>query len=64
MMEPEGQITAGRAIASVDRLLIVAAAGLSISTTLPNNVYHSARDFAHHYPTVASYGSGAHITQR
>ena len=41
---------------STDRLLIVAAAGLSISLDAPNNPYHSASDFARHYPTVASHG--------
>lgn len=45
-----------RAIADADRVLIVAAAGLSISDTLPNNVYHSAADFAHHYPQTVKYG--------
>ena len=35
-----------RQIASADRLLIVAAAGLSISDTLPNNPYHNPDDFA------------------
>jgi len=44
------------AIASCDRLLIVAAAGLSISDTLPNNPYHSNDDFALHYPTVRRHG--------
>lgn len=44
------------AIAGADRLLIVAAAGLSISDTLPNNPYHNASDFALHYPAVAEYG--------
>lgn len=43
-------------IANADRLLVVAAAGLSISTTLPNNPYHSAKDFAYHYPRTAEYG--------
>jgi hypothetical protein len=44
------------AIAGSDRLLVVAAAGLSISETLPNNPYHSPADFACHYPEVARYG--------
>jgi NAD-dependent SIR2 family protein deacetylase len=44
------------AIASCDRLLIVAAAGLSISDTLPNNPYHSPVDFARHYPACARFG--------
>lgn len=43
-------------IASADRLLIVAAAGLSISRDLPNNPYHSTADFAHHYPVLPKYG--------
>jgi O-acetyl-ADP-ribose deacetylase (regulator of RNase III)/NAD-dependent SIR2 family protein deacetylase len=43
-------------IASADHLLIVAAAGLSISLDLPNNPYHSNSDFAHHYPLAARYG--------
>ena len=41
------------ALAGCDRLLIVAAAGLSISTDLPNNPYHSPDDFARHYPLLA-----------
>jgi len=45
-----------RAIADADYLLIVAAAGLSISDEMPNNPYHSAADFEHHYPTLASFG--------
>jgi O-acetyl-ADP-ribose deacetylase (regulator of RNase III) len=44
------------AIAGSDRLLIVAAAGLSISDTLPNNVYHSADDFHMHYPQATRHG--------
>lgn len=43
-------------VAKCDRLLIVAAAGLSISADLPNNPYHNPRDFAHHYPAVVRYG--------
>merc|ERR1712188_23634 len=43
-------------IASADRLLIVAAAGLSIHDTLPNNPYHNADHFAHHYPQIKKYG--------
>eukprot|EP00040_Diaphanoeca_grandis_P005673 m.33965 g.33965 ORF g.33965 m.33965 type:complete len:379 (+) comp16908_c0_seq1:245-1381(+) len=43
-------------IAGADRLLIVAAAGLSISNDKPNNPYHSPKDFAHHYPTLLQYG--------
>jgi len=43
-------------IASADRLLIVAAAGLSISQDLPNNPYHNPADFARHYPAVVKYG--------
>jgi NAD-dependent SIR2 family protein deacetylase len=43
-------------IASTDRLLIVAAAGLSISDTAPNNPYHSNADFTRHYPTVCRFG--------
>ena len=44
------------ALANSDRLLIVAAAGLSISDTLPNNPYHSPADFARHYPACARFG--------
>lgn len=47
---------AAAAIASSDRLLVVAAAGLSISLDLPNNPYHSDSDFALHYPRAASHG--------
>eukprot|EP00613_Pedinella_sp_CCMP2098_P052205 CAMPEP_0171887950 /NCGR_PEP_ID=MMETSP0992-20121227/42731_1 /TAXON_ID=483369 /ORGANISM="non described non described, Strain CCMP2098" /LENGTH=613 /DNA_ID=CAMNT_0012514757 /DNA_START=72 /DNA_END=1913 /DNA_ORIENTATION=+ len=47
---------AARDIAGADHLLIVAAAGLSISLDLPNNPYHSQADFARHYPVAASYG--------
>jgi len=43
-------------IAAADRLLIIGAAGLSISLDLPNNVYHSDSDFARHYPEVVKYG--------
>merc|ERR1719450_1625478 len=43
-------------LASADRLLIVAAAGLSISDSLPNNPYHSKKDFLFHYPAVAKWG--------
>ena len=43
-------------IASADKLLVVAAAGLSIHNTLPNNPYHSEEDFALHYPQAARYG--------
>ena len=43
-------------LASADRLLIVAAAGLSISEHLPNNPYHNRAHFKHHYPKVAEYG--------
>lgn len=43
-------------IASADRLLIVAAAGLSISQEHPNNPYHSAADFALHYPQLVKHG--------
>lgn len=45
-----------RDIAAADKLLIVAAAGLSISIDEPNNVYHSKSDFKTHYPQVARYG--------
>ena len=45
-----------RDIAGVDRLLIVAAAGLSISIDEPNNPYHSPADFAHHYPQAVRHG--------
>lgn len=45
-----------QSIATADRLLIVAAAGLSISEHLPNNPYHDPKSFAHHYPQVAKYG--------
>jgi len=44
------------AVADADRLLIVAAAGLSISTHLPNNPYHNPHDFALHYPRLGAYG--------
>ena len=44
-------------IAASDRLLIVAAAGLSIHDTAPNNPYHSAEDFARHYPAATRYGN-------
>lgn len=43
-------------MASADRLLIVAAAGLSISNNLPNNPYHNNKDFEHHYPFMKKYG--------
>jgi hypothetical protein len=43
-------------IATADRLLIVAAAGLSISIDKPNNPYHKPADFAHHYPQAVRYG--------
>ena len=43
-------------IAASDRLLIVAAAGLSIHDQEPNNPYHSAADFARHYPAATRYG--------
>lgn len=43
-------------IAACDRLLIVAAAGLSINDIEPNNPYHSADDFARHYPAATRYG--------
>lgn len=43
-------------ISSADKLLIVAAAGLSISIDEPNNVYHSKEDFKFHYPQVVKYG--------
>lgn len=39
-----------------DRLLITAAAGLSISEHLPNNPYHNPADFKVHYPEVTKYG--------
>ena len=42
-------------LASADRLLIVAAAGLSISESLPNNPYHSPKDFLLHYPGNGFY---------
>jgi O-acetyl-ADP-ribose deacetylase (regulator of RNase III)/NAD-dependent SIR2 family protein deacetylase len=54
-----GQTAIDRAAAEIGRcdyLLIVAAAGLSISLDLPNNPYHSASDFARHYPVAARYG--------
>jgi len=57
---PASDQTAGDAISSVassDRLLIVAAAGLSISMDgSVSNPYHNAADFAKLYPTVAGYG--------
>jgi NAD-dependent SIR2 family protein deacetylase len=43
-------------LAACDKLLIVAAAGLSISTDLPNNPYHSSRDFQYHYPLLVKAG--------
>jgi O-acetyl-ADP-ribose deacetylase (regulator of RNase III)/NAD-dependent SIR2 family protein deacetylase len=43
-------------IAGATHLLIVAAAGLSISRDLPNNPYHSNDDFAYHYPAAVRYG--------
>ena len=43
-------------IGSADRLLIVAAAGLSISDDQPNNPYHDPKSFALHYPQLAKYG--------
>jgi len=43
-------------IHDADRLLIVAAAGLSINPQLPNNPYHNPRDFALHYPALTKYG--------
>jgi hypothetical protein len=43
-------------IANADRLLIVAAAGLSINPYLPNNPYHSKSDFVTLYPQLARYG--------
>ena len=49
-------LAAARDIAEADHLLIVAAAGLSISDVLPNNPYHTSSDFAQHYPQIASYG--------
>ena len=51
--ELPGFAEAVAALAGCDRLLIVAAAGLSISTDLPNNPYHSSHDFARHYPLLA-----------
>lgn len=45
-----------RDIAQADRLLIVAAAGLSISQDRPNNPYHNPSDFALHYPQLTKYG--------
>ena len=45
-----------REIADADHLLIVAAAGLSIHDQEPNNPYHSAADFARHYPAATRYG--------
>jgi NAD-dependent SIR2 family protein deacetylase len=45
-------------IAAADKLLIVAAAGLSISIDEPNNVYHSRTDFKLHYPLAVQYGYG------
>ena len=56
-VEVDPEVTAvATGIAASDRLLIVAAAGLSISDTLPNNVYHSADDFHRHYPQATKYG--------
>ena len=43
-------------IADADRLLITAAAGLSISEHLPNNPYHNPDHFKKQYPKVAEYG--------
>lgn len=44
------------ALSAADRVLIVAAAGLSIHDQLPNNPYHSRSDFAKHYPKLLEYG--------
>jgi len=52
----EAAADAIRAIAGCDKLLIVAAAGLSISLDQPNNPYHAANDFALHYPAATRYG--------
>jgi NAD-dependent SIR2 family protein deacetylase len=57
-MSSESQSTLVESIAACNHLLIVAAAGLSIAATAPNNVYHSRSDFAHHYPCIARYGYG------
>ena len=43
-------------LAPCDRLLIVAAAGLSIARDLPNNPYHNPADFRLHYPAAARAG--------
>ena len=43
-------------VAKCDKLLIVAAAGLTISADLPNNPYHNPEDFKLHYPLVRRYG--------
>lgn len=43
-------------IYDADRVLIVAAAGLSIHDKLPNNPYHNPKDFKHHYPQVVPFG--------
>ncbi len=45
-----------RQLAGCDRLLLVAAAGLSISADLPNNPYHNPSDFARHYPAIRALG--------
>lgn len=50
-------------IYDADKVLIVGAAGLSIHNTLPNNPYHSDRDFAQHYPLLSKeygYRNGYH----
>eukprot|EP01079_Euglenida_sp_SAG-EU17-18_P010126 gene10126-8967_t len=56
MEEPQNLDELAADIAGCERLLIVAAAGLSISTDLPNNPYHSHNDFALHYPKLLPYG--------
>jgi hypothetical protein len=56
-MDPKDVEAVSHRIAGADRLLIVAAAGLSISVDAPNNPYHSTDDFTLHYPQVG------HLTQ-
>eukprot|EP00039_Didymoeca_costata_P031598 m.35594 g.35594 ORF g.35594 m.35594 type:complete len:355 (+) comp8905_c0_seq2:238-1302(+) len=56
MADPQQYREAADYIREADRVLIVAAAGLSIHDTLPNNPYHNPKDFAYQYPRLTEYG--------